>query len=106
MNYFLNRAKELEQELIAMRRELTAMRNWALTCPRRTPSSLKSCAPTATSPKLWQSRCHLHRGQGGKSPPAAGRYGRPAHARGTGMPYAAQNGHCHSCGHDCHTAAF
>ena len=105
MNYFLNRAKELEQELIAMRRELHGYAELGFDLPKTNAFVTEKLRSYGYEPKtVGKTGVTCTVGKGGKVLLLRADMDALPMAEESGVPYAAQNGHCHSCGHDCHTA--
>ncbi len=105
MNYFLNRAKELEQELIAMRRELHSYAELGFDLPKTNAFVTEKLRSYGYEPKtVGKAGVTCTVGKGGKVLLLRADMDALPMPEESGMPYAAQNGHCHSCGHDCHTA--
>ena len=103
----LNRAEELREELIENRRTLHSYAETGFDLPQTTAFVEKKlreygltpvrCGKTGITcvigdPK--KGKCFLLRGDMDALPMT----------EESGLPFAAQNGHCHSCGHDTHTA--
>lgn len=105
MNTFLEEARQIEGEIIANRRTIHTYAEVGFDLPQTRAFVLKKLEEYGYAPKVI--------GKGGIVC-TVGKPGRtillradmdalPMHEE-SGEPFASTNGHCHSCGHDCHTA--
>ena len=103
----LNRAEELREELIETRRTLHSYAETGFDLPQTTAFVEKKLREYGLTPVRCgkagitcvigdpkKGKCFLLRGDMDALPMT----------EESGLPFAAQNGHCHSCGHDTHTA--
>ena len=103
----LNRAEELREELIENRRIFHSFAETGFDLPRTTafveeklrsyglePVRCGKAGVTCVIGDPGKGKCFLLRGDMDALPMT----------EESGLPFAAQNGHCHSCGHDTHTA--
>ena len=106
-NLFLNRAKQLEEEIRWNRRAVHSYAEVGLDLPQTTALVAEKLRSFGLDPQPC-------------GPGIVALVGKPAGAgkafllradmdalpmrEVTGLPFAADNGNCHSCGHDCHTA--
>lgn len=103
----LNRAEELREELIENRRTFHSFAETGFDLPRTTafveeklrsyglePVRCGKAGITCVIGDPGKGKCFLLRGDMDALPMT----------EESGLPFAAQNGHCHSCGHDTHTA--
>ena len=103
----LNRAEELREELIENRRTLHSYAETGFDLPQTTAFVEKKLREYGLTPVRCgkagitcvigdpkKGKCFLLRGDMDALPMT----------EESGLPFAAQNGHCHSCGHDTHTA--
>ena len=105
MHHFLNRAKELEQELIALRREIHGYAELGFDLEKTHAFVVEKLRSYGYEPKtVGKSGITCTAGSGGKVILLRADMDALPMPEESGLPFAAQNGHCHSCGHDCHTA--
>ena len=104
-NYFLNRAKELESELLAMRREIHQYAEIGFDLPKTNAYVTEKLRSYGYNPQtIGKTGVTCTVGNGGKVILLRADMDALPMPEESGLDFAANNGHCHSCGHDCHTA--
>ncbi len=105
MNPILQRAKELESEIIANRRYLHQHPEIRDELPNTTKFVMEKLTEMGYEPKeICKGRHRRHSGQPWKGVSAAGRYGCPPMEEDTDLEFRSCNSYAHTCGHDTHTA--
>ena len=103
----LNRAEELREELIENRRTLHSYAETGFDLPQTTAFVEKKLREYGLTPVRCGKAgitCVIGDPQKGKCFLLRGDMDALPMTEESGLPFAAQNGHCHSCGHDTHTA--
>lgn len=104
MNYY-DKAKTIKDEILTNRRAFHSFAETGFDLPQtlaRVEEALRSYGYTPKRVGKAGITCTV--GRGGKVILLRGDMDALPIAEASGLPFAAQNGHCHSCGHDCHTA--
>lgn len=103
---FLEKAKEIEQETISNRRAIHGFAEIGFDLPNTVAFVTEKLKEYGYTPLLCGKSgitCTVGKGKG-KTILLRGDMDALPMTELSGECYAAQNGHCHSCGHDCHTA--
>lgn len=102
---FEKKANAIEEELKENRRTVHAFAETGFELPKTVDFVCKKLREYGYQPKLvGKSGVSCTVGKGGKTVLLRADMDALPMAEETGLPFAAENGNCHSCGHDCHTA--
>lgn len=100
-------AKKLQEELVALRRELHQIPEFGLTLPKtleRVVESVSGLGEVRVEPEISCATVLIRGGQPGPTVLLRADMDALAVVEETGLPYASTNGYMHACGHDLHMA--
>lgn len=104
-NPYYERALEIQDEIISNRRKFHSFAELGFDLPQTVALVTQELRSYGYEPQMvGRSGITCTVGHGGKVILIRGDMDALPMAEETGLPFAATNGHCHSCGHDCHTA--
>ena len=104
-NPYYQRALEIQDEMVANRRKVHGFAELGFDLPQTVALVMEQLRSYGYEPQLvGKAGVTCTVGKGGKVILIRGDMDALPMQEETGLPFAAQNGHCHSCGHDCHTA--
>ena len=102
---FLEEAKALEEEIVACRRRIHQIAEIGLDLPETVAFVMEKLREYGYEPKqCGKGGVTATVGQGGKCILLRADMDALPMREDSGLPFAATNGNCHSCGHDCHPA--
>lgn len=102
---YMSRAKQLREEIIANRRAIHRYAEIGFELEKTVAFVMEQLSSYGYQPRrVGKAGVTCTAGKGGKVFLLRGDMDALPMAEETGLPFAAKNGHCHSCGHDCHTA--
>ena len=102
---YMSRAKQLREEIIANRRAIHRYAEIGFELEKTVAFVMEQLSSYGYQPRrVGKAGVPCTAGKGGKVFLLRGDMDALPMAEETGLPFAAKNGHCHSCGHDCHTA--
>lgn len=105
MKTFLDQAREIQDEIIANRRFIHSCAEWGFDLPRTYAYVVEQLESYGYHPeKTGKMGIVCTAGRPGPTILLRADMDALPMAEETGASYAATNGYCHSCGHDCHTA--
>lgn len=104
-NAYYDRALEIKDELVANRRKFHGFAELGFELPQTVALVMQELRSYGYEPQLvGKAGVTCTVGHGGKVILIRGDMDALPMAEETCLPFAATNGNCHSCGHDCHTA--
>lgn len=105
MKTFLEQAREIQEEIIANRRVIHSYAEWGFDLPQTYAYVTEQLKSYGYQPeKVGKMGVVCTAGRPGPTILLRADMDALPMAEETGVSYAAANGNCHSCGHDCHTA--
>ena len=105
MNLFYKRALEIQKEIKKNRRTIHGFAETGFELPKTTDYVMERLESYGLSPKkVGRSGITCTIGKEGKVFLLRADMDALPMKEETGLPFASENGNCHSCGHDCHTA--
>ncbi len=105
MKTFLDQAQEIQDEIIANRRAIHGYAEWGFDLPQTYAYVVEQLKSYGYQPeKVGKMGVVCTAGRPGPTILLRADMDALPMAEETGANYAATNGNCHSCGHDCHTA--
>ncbi len=105
MNPYLEGAQALESEIVANRRALHAFAETGFDLPQTLALVEERLRAYGLEPRrVGRAGIGCTLGKPGKTVLLRADMDALPMQEATGLPFAAQNGNCHACGHDCHTA--